>query len=187
MITFLVSSLLTSATLACYIPPIKLSNNITEGFSIQIQNASYPAIHNHYMNLYNWGNADGKGDHHLFMSPAGNATSELTLVNGVLTLPWDPIRHAVIDLEYNDKDNTTKIFMTDRDEPLGIFNVVYGCNPDTDQLQKELHVKSRGNIEIGGDMGIKPFGDKFDFRYRSPGSSSECARFSWSRNLRIRC
>jgi hypothetical protein len=178
MLTFLVSSMLTSATLACYIPPTKLSNNITQGFSIQVQNASYLDIHNHYMNLYDWGG----GDQHLFMSPAGNATSELTLVNGVLTLPWVPIRHAVIDLEYNNQDNTTKIFMTDRDAPQGIFDVVYGCNPATDELQTELHVKARGNIEFGGDMGIKPFGDKHDFRYRAPGSSSKWTKFTRSLN-----
>jgi hypothetical protein len=170
MLTLFVSSILASAALACYIPPGKLSNNITQGFSIQIQNASYPAIHNHYMNLYDWGNG---GDRHLFVSPAGNSTNELTLVNGVITLPWNPIRHAVIDLEYNEQDNTTKIFMTDRDEPLGIFEVKYGCNQDTDKLQTELHVKSRGDVQAGGDMGIKPFGDKFDFRYRAAGASSK--------------
>ena len=169
MLSLLVSSTLISATLACTIPTTKLSNNIAQGFSIQIQNASYPNIHNHYMNLYSWGG----GDQHLFVSPSGNATSELTLVDGVLTLPWNPIRHAVIDLEYNSQDNTTKIFMTDRNAPRGIFDVVYGCNPETDQLQTELHVKARGDIETGGDMGIKPFGDKHDFRYRAPGASSK--------------
>jgi hypothetical protein len=178
MLTLLASSLLASATLACYIPPVKLSNNITQGFSIQIKNASYPDIHNHYMNLYDWGG----GDQHLFVSPSGNATTQLTLVNGVLTLPWSPVRHAVIDLEYNDKDNTTKIFMTDRDAPRGIFDVVYGCNPDTNKLQMELRVKARGNIEVGGDMGVKPFGDKHDFRHRAPGSSGTCFELC-SRNL----
>jgi hypothetical protein len=173
MLPLLISSILASTTLACNIPPFKLSNNITQGFSIQIQNASYPAIHNHFMNLYQWG---GGIDQHLFVSPAGNSTSELTLINGVLTLPWNPVRHALIDLEYNNQDNTTKIFMTDRDGPRGIFDVVYGCDPDTDKLQTELRVKSRADIEVGGDMGIKPFGDKHDFRYRAPGAASEWKR-----------
>lgn len=170
MLFLLVGSLFTTTTLACTIPPTKLPNNIAQGFSIQIQNASYPAIHNHYMNLYQWG---GGIDQHLFVSPSGNSTSELTLINGVLILPWTPIRHALIDLEYNSQDNTTKIFMTDRDGPRGIFDVVYGCNKETDTLQMELKVKSHGDIEVGGEMGIKPFGDKFDFRYRAPGASSK--------------
>lgn len=116
------------------------------------------------MNLFQWG---GGIDQHRFVSPSGNSTSELTLINGVITLPWNPVRRALIDLEYSNQDNTTKIFMTDRDGPRGVFDVVYGCNKETDVLQKELRVKSRG------DIGIKPFRDKFDFRYRAPGASSK--------------
>lgn len=101
----LFASLLASAALACNIPEDILSNNIPNGFSIQLQNGSYPQIHNHYLNLWAWGG----GDQHLFVSPAGNSTSELTLVDGIITLPWDPIRRAVINLEYEPKDNTTKM------------------------------------------------------------------------------
>jgi hypothetical protein len=173
MLNLLVSSMLTSATLACLIPQTQLSNNITQGFSIQIQNASYPAIHNHYINLWDNGGGNVPHDQHLYISPAGNATSQLTLVNGVITLPWDPIRRAVINLEYNSQDNTTKMFMTDRGDPRGIFDVVYGCNADTDELQTELHVKSRGDIEQGGEMGVKPAGANFDMRWRAPGASSK--------------
>jgi hypothetical protein len=169
--------MLTSAALACRIPNTKLSNNITSGFSVQLQNASYPEIHNHYMNLWDNGGGDVPHDQHLYVSPAGNATSELTLVNGVITLPWNPIRRAVINLEYNEKDNTTKMFMTDRSDPQGIFDVVYGCNPDTDALQMELHIKSRGDIEQGGEMGVKPAGANHDFRWRAPGTSSKSAEF----------
>lgn len=36
---------------ACTIPPGPPSNNISTGFAIQVQNASYPVIHNRMMNL----------------------------------------------------------------------------------------------------------------------------------------
>jgi hypothetical protein len=169
----LLFSLLTSTALGCYIPPGKLSNNITRGFSVQLQNASYPQIHKHYMNLWDNGGGDVPHDQHLYVSPAGNSTSELTLVDGVITLPWNPVRRAVINLEYNSKDNTTKLFMTDRGDPRGVFNVVYGCNPETDTLQTELHIKSRGDVEQGGEMGVKPMGDNHDFRWRAPGTTSK--------------
>lgn len=154
---------------ACEIPGDTLSNNIAEGFSIQLQNASYPDVHNHYLNLWDWGG----GDQHLFVSPAGNFTNELTLVDGVITLPWDPIRRAVINGEYEVKDNTTKMFATERGDPRAIWDVAYGCNPDTDELQTELHFKARGDIEEGGDMGVRPFNGAYDFRWRPAGTSSE--------------
>lgn len=80
---------------ACDIPGDTLSNNIAEGFALQVQNASFPDIHNHFLNIWDWGG----GDQHLFVSPAGNSTSALTLVDGVITLPWDPPRRAVINGE----------------------------------------------------------------------------------------
>ncbi len=93
---------LTIAT-ACELPSSQpLSSNITEPFSLQVQNASFPEIHNHFLNLWNWGG----GDQHLFVSPAGNSTSELTLVDGVITLPWDPIRRAVINGEVSPSSPT---------------------------------------------------------------------------------
>jgi len=172
----LLFSMLTSAALACNIPSEKLSNNIARGFSVQLQNASYPEIHNHYMNLWDNGGGNVPHDQHLYVSPAGNSTTELTLVDGVITLPWNPIRRAVINLEYNSKDNTTKMFMTDRSDPRGIFDVVYGCNQDTDALQIELHVKSRGDVEQGGEMGVKPIGANHDLRWRAPGTLSKLAQ-----------
>lgn len=83
--------------LACDVPTSPLSNSITEAFALQIQNASFPDIHNHFLNIWDWGG----GDQHLFVSPAGNSTSQLTLVDGVITLPWDPPRRAVINGEVN--------------------------------------------------------------------------------------
>ncbi|KAI1858770.1 uncharacterized protein JN550_012424 [Neoarthrinium moseri] len=159
--------LLAPAAAGCQIPGDTLPNNISEQFSIQLQNVSYPEVHNHFLNLWDWGG----GDQHLFVSPAGNSTSELTLLDGVITLPWDPIRRAVINGEYEVKDNTTKMFMTERGDPRAIFDVVYGCNPDTDALQTELHIKSRGDLEAGGNMGVRPFNGAHDFRWRPSGTS----------------
>ncbi|KAI4599063.1 hypothetical protein KJ359_002480 [Pestalotiopsis sp. 9143b] len=156
---FALLSILSTVASACVIPGIGLPNNIDEPFSIQLQNASYPDVHNHFLNLWDWGG----GDQHLFVSPAGNGTSELTLVDGVITLPWDPIRRAVINGEYEVKDNTTKMFMTERGDPRAIWDVVYGCNPDTDAVQTELQFKSRGDIEEGGTMGVRPFNGAYDF------------------------
>ncbi|KAK9413628.1 hypothetical protein SUNI508_11837 [Seiridium unicorne] len=163
----IVFSGLVGFAIACDIPGDTLSNSITKGFSIQLQNTSYPDVHNHFLNIWDWGG----GDEHLFVSPAGNAMSELTLVDGVITLPWDPIRRAVINGEYEPKDNTTKMFITQRGDLRAIWDVVYGCNSDTDALQTELRSKSRGDIENGGDMGVRPFNGAYDFRWRPSGTS----------------
>lgn len=69
------------AAAACTLPGDVLPNNVTEGFAIQVQNASYPVIHNRLMNLW----AAGGGDQHLYLAPAGTATNNLTLVNGIIT------------------------------------------------------------------------------------------------------
>ncbi|KAI1467551.1 uncharacterized protein F4812DRAFT_429974 [Daldinia caldariorum] len=171
--------ILTSAAtiMACTIPTSPLSNNIAEGFSIQVQNASFPNIHNHFLNIWDWGG----GDQHLFVSPAGNSTSELTLVDGVITLLWDPPRRAVINGEYEVKDNTTKMFMTERGDPRAIFDVVYGCNPDTDALQTELSFKSRGDIEAGGDIGVRPFNGNYDFRWTPAGTTAYDPDRPWTK------
>ncbi|KAK6063949.1 hypothetical protein SCUP515_12043 [Seiridium cupressi] len=163
----IVFSGLVGFAIACDIPGDTLSNNITKGFSIQLQNTSYPDVHNHFLNIWDWGG----GDEHLFVSPAGNATSELTLVDGVITLPWDPIRRAVINGEYEPKDNTTEMFITQRGDLRAIWDVVYGCSSDTDALQTELRSKSRGDIENGGDIGVRPFNGAYDFRWRPSGTS----------------
>ncbi|KAI8624003.1 hypothetical protein F5Y19DRAFT_481141 [Xylariaceae sp. FL1651] len=50
----------------------------------------------------------GGGDQNLYLSPAGNATSALTLVNGVITLPEPLLIRAVIIGKDELADNTTK-------------------------------------------------------------------------------
>lgn len=77
---------------ACTPPSGSLSANITKGFGIQVQNASYPDIHNRMMNLW----SAGGGDQHLYLSPAGDAANNLTLVDGVISRG---IIHAVINGE----------------------------------------------------------------------------------------
>ncbi|KAH9906320.1 hypothetical protein F4778DRAFT_778707 [Xylariomycetidae sp. FL2044] len=161
----------------CELPTEPLSSNITQSFSIQVQNASYPQFHNHYLNIWDWGG----GDQHLFLSPAGNSTSELTLVDGVITLPWDPIRRAVINGEYEVKDNTTKMFMTERGDPRAVFQPVYGCNPDTDAVQIELAFKSRDTLETGGDIGVRPFNGDYDFRWVPAGTTVTDPERPWTK------
>lgn len=94
MLGFIVPAILSVATFvsACTIPGGTLSNNITQGFAIQVQNKSHPEIHNRLMNLWE----AGGGDKHLYLSPAGDAASDLTLVNGVISRG---IIHAVINGE----------------------------------------------------------------------------------------
>jgi len=65
----------------CVIPPGTLANTITTGFAIQVQNASYPDIHNRLMYLW----ASGGGDQHLYLSPAGAPAPDLKLDGGVIT------------------------------------------------------------------------------------------------------
>ena len=91
---FVFPVLFSAATLvaACTLPGGTLSNNITQGFAIQVQNKDHPEIHNRMMNLWE----AGGGDKHLYLSPAGDAASDLTLVNGVITRG---IIHAVINGE----------------------------------------------------------------------------------------
>ena len=77
-----ISALLAGAaiTTACVIPPGTLSNTITDGFGILIQNPAYPVIHDRYMNL----DPAGGGDQHLFLDPVGDRTFNLVLNQGVL-------------------------------------------------------------------------------------------------------
>lgn len=83
---------LITGTTACVIPPGTLSNTITTGFGILIQNPAYPVIHNRYMNL----DPAGGGDQHLFLNPVGNSAFNLVLNQG--SLAQDAI-HAVINGE----------------------------------------------------------------------------------------
>src|SRR6187402_3027663 len=65
---------------ACTIPTTPLSNTITKPFRIQVQNASYPAVNNLYMNLLE----AGGGDKHLYIGPVGTPTFDLVLNGGVI-------------------------------------------------------------------------------------------------------
>ncbi|KAI0007210.1 hypothetical protein F4779DRAFT_593095 [Xylariaceae sp. FL0662B] len=156
-------------TTACELPSdAPLNNNITQGFAIQLQNASYPDVHNHMMNLWE----SGGGDQHLYLSPAGNATSALTLVDGVITFDEPPLIRAVINGEYSPEDNTTKMFMTERGDPRAYYDVVYGCNPDTDAVQTELAFKARDVLEGGHICVRSASGDRYEFRYSPPNNTA---------------
>lgn len=65
---------------ACEIPGTPPSNNITKPFGIRVQNSSYEAIDNRYLNLW----SAGGGDQHLYLSPAGDSAFDLTLNQGFL-------------------------------------------------------------------------------------------------------
>ncbi|KAF4777691.1 hypothetical protein HER10_EVM0005870 [Colletotrichum scovillei] len=149
---------------ACTPPTEPLSNNITEGFGIQVQNASVPIIHNRYINLW----SAGGGDQHLYLSPAGDSAFNLTLVNGVLSRG---IIHAVINGEYTADDNTTKMFMTERGDPKAFFQPVYGCNPDTDAVQVELDFVSRAAVPGGFICFRSASGERHEARYSPPGNT----------------
>lgn len=152
---------------ACEIPTAPpLSNTIEEGFGLLIQNPDVPIIHNRFYNL----EEAGGGDQHLYLSPAGAYAFDLTLNAGVITWGPRPLR-AVIQGEYLISDNTTKLFMTERGDPRAIFQPVYGCNPDTDELQIELEfVENQDPTEpSGGNICVRSAsGDRYEFRWSPP-------------------
>jgi kremen protein len=81
------------AATACEIPDgPPLSNTITQGFGVAIQNPEFPVIHNRFLNLYE----AGGGDRHLYLNPVGAYAFDITLQSGVIT--WQGIR-AVINGE----------------------------------------------------------------------------------------
>ncbi|KAH8837874.1 hypothetical protein MCOR27_004112 [Pyricularia oryzae] len=154
-----------AAVTGCELPPGTLPRTITEGFAIQVQNPEFPVIHNRLMNLWE----AGGGDKHLFLAPAGNSSDALTLVDGVITLATVvPTIRAVINGEYTPEDNTTKMFMTERGDPRAVYDVAYGCNPDTDEVQTELVLSARGS-EPGGHICVRSTsGERHEFRYSPP-------------------
>ncbi|EFY85546.1 hypothetical protein J3459_022293 [Metarhizium acridum] len=158
-----------AASLACVLPPGALPNNIAEGFAIQVQNASFPVIHNRLLNQW----AAGGGDQHLYLSPAGAPASELTLVDGVITqLSNGTTIRAVINGEYTAFDNTTKMFMTERGDPRAVYDVAHGCDPDTDAVQTELVFKERAGVP-GGHVCVRlASGNRWEFRYSPPGNTA---------------
>jgi len=77
-----ISALATAAVVSaqCEIPTTPLSDTILSPFRVQVQNASYPQVHNSYMNLFE----AGGGDQHLFVGPVGTPTYNLVLRDGVI-------------------------------------------------------------------------------------------------------
>lgn len=78
--------------------------------------------------------------------------------------------------QYAPWDDTTKLFMTSRSfHPAAIFKSVWGCNPDTDDLQIELELVQR-NLDppvLGGQIGIRLAVDTYEFRYTPPNNPSK--------------
>jgi hypothetical protein len=93
MQSYISTLLLAILASACEIPDEpELSRNITEGFGIRVQNATIPEIHNRFLNL----EQAGGGDQHLYLSPAGRDTFNMTLREGIIE--WGGI-DAVINGE----------------------------------------------------------------------------------------
>lgn len=151
---------------ACVIPTTPLSNTITTPFRIQVQNASYPAVNNLYMNLLE----AGGGDKHLYIGPVGTPTSNLVLTGGVIE---QGVVHAVIGGEHSDIDNTDKMFMTERGDARAIFQPTYACNPQTDALQIELRFVTWQNHAPGQWICVRPtYDNAYEFRYYPPGNTA---------------
>ncbi len=63
--------------------------------------------------------------------------------------------------------------MTERGDPRAIYDVAYGCNPDTDAVQTELVFKARADV-LGGHLCVRlASGDRHEFRYSPPGNTSK--------------
>lgn len=61
--------------------------------------------------------------------------------------------------------------MTSRDyHPPAVFEPVYGCDPDTDELQIQLALVSRLTDPpvLGGQIGIREVVGTYEFRYTPP-------------------
>ncbi|OBT51039.1 hypothetical protein VE04_08574, partial [Pseudogymnoascus sp. 24MN13] len=156
-----------ASSIACTIPTTPPGDTILDKFSIVVQNPSIPTVHNKVMRF----RANGD-DEHLVLPPVGVATNDvLYLQNGRLI--YNTI-HAVIDLEYNDQDDTTKMFMTAREyHPSAVFKGEYACDPDTDELQIRLKLVSRLTDPpvLGGQIGIRDAVATLEFRYSPPGNT----------------
>ncbi|KAH7310117.1 carbohydrate-binding WSC domain protein [Rhexocercosporidium sp. MPI-PUGE-AT-0058] len=157
---------LVASASACTIPTTPLSNTITTPFRIQVQNASYPAVNNLYMNLLE----AGGGDKHLYIGPVGTPTSNLVLTQGVIE---QGAVHAVIGGEHSTIDNTDKMFMTERGDARAIFQPTYACNPETDALQIELRFVTWQNHAPGQWICVRPtYDNAYEFRYYPPGNTA---------------
>lgn len=75
-------------------------------------------------------------------------------------------------MQYSDVDNTTKLFMSERNEPKAIWQPVYGCNPDTDEVQIQLAFVTWQQAPAGGNICVRiASGNRgYEFRYSPPGN-----------------
>ncbi|KAK3319130.1 carbohydrate-binding WSC domain protein [Apodospora peruviana] len=161
------SGLLAAAavTSACTLPTSTISNTFAGPIRVQVQNASYPAVNNLYMNLL----AAGGGDQHLFVGPVGTPTYDLDLTAGSI---GHGVIHAVIGGEDSTIDDTTKMFMTERGDPRALFQPVWACNPETDAVQINLNFVGKQNAPPGGWICVRPtFDGAHEFRYYPPNNS----------------
>ncbi|KAF8474830.1 hypothetical protein BDZ91DRAFT_650584 [Kalaharituber pfeilii] len=161
------SSFLAVAAAQCTLPSPATTNNITEPFAVQVLYPENPIIHGRRMNFW----PAGGGDQHLYLGPtAGNPISNLTLVNGVITTSLDtgPIIRAVINGEYTARDNTTKIFVTQRGDPRAVFEIKYACDIDNPtKVQTEIKLTS-------GDVCVRlASGNRYEFRYSPFGNTGK--------------
>lgn len=63
------------------------------------------------------------------------------------------------------------MFMTERGDPRAVYDVVRGCNPDTDEVQTELAFKGRADV-TGGHLCVRlASGNRWEFRYSPPGNT----------------
>ncbi|KAA8902909.1 hypothetical protein FN846DRAFT_899407 [Sphaerosporella brunnea] len=162
--------LLIPFTNACTPAPTPLPNpTITAPFALEVHNTTYPQVHKRRLNFWK----AGGGDNHLFLSPAGDAVSNHTLLSGVLTnTEWwegkNVIIRAVVNGEYTAYDNTTKMFMTQRNDPRAAFEVWDGCDPDSDLGKLVLRLK-------GGDaVCVRPAsGERWEFRFSGKGNTKD--------------
>ncbi|EJT76015.1 hypothetical protein GGTG_05940 [Gaeumannomyces tritici R3-111a-1] len=158
---------------ACVPPATPLPDTILEPFRIQYQNTSYPAVHKLHLNA----GLAGGGDRHLFTDPVGDKIFNMTLVDGAITNTWaEGTLRAVIGGEHSTIDNTDKIFMTNRGDPVAVFKPTWGCDPDTDQPQVELVFQGhrKGSTFVpGGWYCIRPTYDgAYESRYYPPGNTA---------------
>ena len=58
-------------------------------------------------------------------------------------------------------------------DPRAIYSVVYGCDPDTDELQVELQFESRDTLP-GGHICVRTASQgRHEFRYSPPGNTGK--------------
>jgi hypothetical protein len=64
------------------------------------------------------------------------------------------------------------MFMSERNEPLAIFQPTYGCDPDTDEVQVQLAFVTWQQAPLGGSICVRiASGDRgYEFRYSPPGN-----------------